>query len=109
MSESISLRALEARTSITGAYSKAAGLYGNACPSCGDGGTVLESRGIESSIGVIRRRRKCQSCEQRFTTLEVREDDILELTRKTDLLAEILDQTNVSIDALASLKKRLET
>lgn len=59
--------------------SAATGLKGNSCPKCGDGGGVLESRSIAASIGVVRRRRRCDSCDEDWTTFEVASEDLEEL------------------------------
>ncbi len=51
------------------------------CPSCGTSSEVLETRPAEDGRAV-RRRRRCKSCERRFTTYEHREPDPLYVIKR---------------------------
>ena len=56
---------------------------GNVCPECGHRSSkVVDSRYLGG--GSIRRRRRCYSCQSRFTTYEIRVDslkDFMDLSR----------------------------
>jgi hypothetical protein len=58
---------------------------GFACPSCGIGTVVIDSRGIGSRI---RRRRACPTCSKRFTTYELTMDELIALGDVLDKSAE---------------------
>lgn len=55
------------------------------CPSCGHHEhAVMDSRpGVFMGINMIRRRRKCKACDHRFSTLEMREDQIPDLVENS--------------------------
>ena len=79
-------------------YTEFEGFHGSTCPKCGDAGSTLETRMIPRSIGVVRRRKECQSCQERFTTLEVRIDELRDLMaapEKYNQLVSLLDELQV--------------
>jgi hypothetical protein len=66
---------------------------GLACPKCG--GLDLDVKDSRAANGMIRRRRRCTACSERFTTYEAAADDdergsslmrALDLRRKLDAL-----------------------
>jgi transcriptional regulator NrdR family protein len=65
------------------------------CPRCNGESSVIDSRDGETSR---RRRRKCNSCEHRYTTYEVHADDYERLqtfkldTTQFDLVISLLSQ-----------------
>lgn len=60
------------------------------CRECGGNTTVVDSRSRED--GTARRRRKCVDCELRFTTTEIRCDELRRIEAKTyDALLTDLD------------------
>lgn len=66
---------------------------GMRCPYCGaDDTRVVDSRPVEGG-GAIRRRRSCETCEQRFTTYERREPALM--VRKRDGRLEAFDPAKV--------------
>jgi transcriptional repressor NrdR len=75
------------------------------CPFCGHGDTqVVETR--ESDEGdVVRRRRRCQSCEKRFTTYE-RADIALPMVVKKDGTRADLDMGKLRASMSLALRKR---
>lgn len=80
-----------------GSCSASTGLYGNACPECGQKSEVLETRYASSSLGVPRRTRYCQECQLKFVTYEIRSDDLdqlISLLRKIEFLTNKLDEVD---------------
>lgn len=75
------------------------------CPFCGHGDTqVVETR--ESDEGdVVRRRRRCQSCEKRFTTYE-RADIALPMVAKKDGTRADFDISKLRASMSLALRKR---
>ncbi|MCH7345575.1 transcriptional regulator NrdR [Pelomonas sp. CA6] len=75
------------------------------CPFCAHGDTqVVETR--ESDEGdVVRRRRRCPSCEKRFTTYE-RADIALPMVVKKDGTRADLDMGKLRASMLLALRKR---
>lgn len=74
------------------------------CPACHRPTRVLESRGIEDGAGV-RRRRRCPSCGNRFTTFERRQREPL-WVRKRDGERQGFDRTKLRAALLRSTHKR---
>lgn len=75
------------------------------CPFCGHGDTqVVETR--ESDEGdVVRRRRRCQSCEKRFTTYE-RAEIALPMVVKKDGTRADFDMSKLRASMSLALRKR---
>ncbi|MEO1390253.1 MAG: hypothetical protein AAFV85_23210 [Cyanobacteria bacterium J06634_6] len=116
------------RCNPKGTKSLANGLYGDACYICGntEDSKIKESKYVESSFGVKRRRRFCKSCSAGITTFEIRDDDfeqlidlsnrLFPLIRKLDELeklvmqpdnAELASQKLKEIQVLKNLLKRV--
>ncbi len=80
------------------------GLYGNVCPVCSASAKVLDSRSISSTVNVIRRRRECKECGERFSTIEIREDDLQELI----LIKKYLAAVSTKLDSVENLNKAIK-
>lgn len=75
------------------------------CPFCGnDSSQVLESRTVEEGKS-IRRRRKCDKCEKRFTTYERAKSSALWVIKK-DGKREPFDREKVRRGILRAIEKR---
>ena len=75
------------------------------CPFCGKvNSSVLESRDIDEGGG-IRRRRECESCKKRFTTIEKIRGSVLLIVKK-DGRREPFDREKVRRGILRSIQKR---
>ena len=75
------------------------------CPSCGASGTkVVDSRSAEDNTA-IRRRRKCISCEYRFTTYERMGDNPI-IVVKSDGSSEAYDSEKLFRGLLIACAKR---
>jgi len=75
------------------------------CPFCGnDSSQVLESRTVEEGKSV-RRRRKCDKCEKRFTTYERAKSSALWVIKK-DGKREPFDKEKVRKGILRAIEKR---
>jgi transcriptional repressor NrdR len=75
------------------------------CPFCGKvNSSVLESRDIDNGEGV-RRRRECESCKKRFTTIEKVRGSVLLISKK-DGRREPFDRDKVRRGILRSVQKR---
>lgn len=46
-----------------------------ACPKCGSKYTTVVDSRKSSNESIIRRRRRCEKCDKRFTTYEITEQD----------------------------------
>lgn len=68
---------------------------GFACPSCGLGTAVIDSRGIGARM---RRRRVCTTCGERFTTYELTMDELI-------ALGDVLDKSADNEQLLARLAR----
>ena len=72
------------------------GIYGSICPACqSDSSKVLESRLVTPNtdplagpVGLYRRRRECKSCQQRYTTYELRSDSLESLLEGKEKLSD---------------------
>lgn len=74
------------------------------CPFCGTAETcVLESRIVED--GSIRRRRECEKCGKRFTTIEQVKRSFLWVIKK-DGRREVFDKEKVKRGILRAIEKR---
>jgi transcriptional repressor NrdR len=74
------------------------------CPYCGHDETqVVETR--ESDEGVVRRRRRCQGCEKRFTTYE-RPEIAMPAVVKKDGARVDFDAAKLRASMLLALRKR---
>lgn len=74
------------------------------CPFCGTAETsVLESRSLED--GSIRRRRECNKCGKRFTTIEQIKRSFLWVIKK-DGRREVFDKEKVKRGMLRAIEKR---
>lgn len=74
------------------------------CPFCGTAETsVLESRSLED--GSIRRRRECNKCGKRFTTIEAIKRSFLWVIKK-DGRREVFDKEKVKRGILRAIEKR---
>jgi len=74
------------------------------CPFCGAANTsVLESRTVEE--GSIRRRRECDKCGKRFTTVEQVKRSFLWVIKK-DGRREVFDKEKVKRGILRAIEKR---
>lgn len=74
------------------------------CPFCGTAETsVLESRSLED--GSIRRRRECEKCGKRFTTIEQVKRNFLWVIKK-DGRREVFDKEKVKRGILRAIEKR---
>lgn len=74
---------------------------GIVCPSCGSQeNTVTDSRGNKSGA-LVRRRRSCLHCQERFTTYETRRDpaQVDRLYREARALASNLRALALALDA----------
>ena len=61
------------------------------CRECGGKTFVTDSReGTAFEMKSVRRRRKCEDCEQRFTTFEVHDDDLAQVDRIVYLCSELV-------------------
>jgi transcriptional repressor NrdR len=75
------------------------------CPFCGkDDSQVLESRNVENGQA-IRRRRKCNHCQKRFTTYERVKENFLWVIKK-DGRRESFDKEKVKRGILRAIEKR---
>ncbi|MEW5914380.1 MAG: transcriptional regulator NrdR [Thermodesulfobacteriota bacterium] len=75
------------------------------CPFCGKlDNKVVDSR-VSKDASVIRRRRQCQDCGQRFTTYE-RVEEMETYVIKKDGSREIYDRNKVKAGMLKALQKR---
>lgn len=75
------------------------------CPFCGnDNSQVLESRTVEDGKSV-RRRRKCDKCERRFTTYERAKNGVFWVIKK-DGKREPFDRDKVRRGILRAIEKR---
>lgn len=75
------------------------------CPFCGSSEThVLESRTVDEGQS-IRRRRKCSTCEKRFTTYEKVKGNALWVVKK-DKRREPFDREKVKRGILRAIEKR---
>lgn len=74
------------------------------CPYCGHDETqVVETR--ESDEGVVRRRRRCQGCEKRFTTYERPEISMPAVVKKDGARVDF-DAAKLRASMLLALRKR---
>jgi transcriptional repressor NrdR len=74
------------------------------CPYCGHDETqVVETR--ESDEGVVRRRRRCQGCEKRFTTYERAEIAMPAVVKKDGARVDF-DAAKLRASMLLALRKR---
>jgi transcriptional repressor NrdR len=75
------------------------------CPFCGhNDNKVVDSR-VSKDASVIRRRRQCLDCDQRFTTYE-RVEELDTYVIKKDGTREVFDRTKVEKGIMLSLRKR---
>lgn len=75
------------------------------CPFCGDNqDKVIDSRAAKEG-DVIRRRRECESCGQRFTTYE-RVEEVMPLIVKKDGSREPYDRRKIVAGLLKACEKR---
>lgn len=75
------------------------------CPFCGKiNSSVLESREVDEGLG-IRRRRECDSCKKRFTTIEKVRGSVLLIIKK-DGRREAFDREKIRRGVLRSIQKR---
>ena len=75
------------------------------CPFCGKNDTqVLESRMVDSGMG-IRRRRECKKCKKRFTTIEKVKGTVLWVIKK-DGSREVFDREKLKKGILRAIQKR---
>ncbi|OGM32441.1 transcriptional regulator NrdR [Candidatus Woesebacteria bacterium RIFCSPHIGHO2_01_FULL_44_21] len=75
------------------------------CPFCGNSSSqVLESRTVEGGSS-IRRRRKCEHCEKRFTTYEKTRNSVLWVIKK-DGKREPFERDKVKRGILRAIEKR---
>jgi transcriptional repressor NrdR len=75
------------------------------CPFCGTADTsVLESRTVDGSDS-IRRRRECQKCGKRFTTIEEVKRSFLWVIKK-DGRREVFDREKIKRGILRAIEKR---
>ena len=75
------------------------------CPFCGNsGGRVIDSRPVEGS-SVVRRRRECHACKKRFTTFERIESMPLMVIKK-DKSREVFDRKKLQEGILRACEKR---
>lgn len=75
------------------------------CPFCGKvDNQVLESRSVEESKG-LRRRRECLSCHKRFTTYEKVHNNFLWVVKK-DGVREQFDREKIKKGILRAIEKR---
>lgn len=64
------------------------------CPKCGGETGVTDSRGVSDPVRPIRRRRKCERCAHRFTTVEVLTmPDFKELLRTVRLASSAIEKS----------------
>ena len=57
------------------------------CPECSSKSDVADSRLMKENI--IRRRRVCQSCKKKFTTLEVQMEELAKIENKVQLIGSL--------------------
>ncbi|MFM9413233.1 transcriptional regulator NrdR [Peptococcus simiae] len=74
------------------------------CPKCGHNSRVLDTRTAESG-DVIRRRRECTACHNRFTTFEKIEDMPLLVVKKSGR-KELFDASKVMKGLVKACEKR---
>lgn len=75
------------------------------CPFCGhNDNKVVDSR-VSKDASVIRRRRQCLDCDQRFTTYE-RVEELDTYVIKKDGTREVFDRAKVAKGIMLSLRKR---
>jgi len=75
------------------------------CPFCGhNDNKVVDSR-VSKDASVIRRRRQCLDCDQRFTTYE-RVEELDTYVIKKDGTREVFDRSKVEKGIMLSLRKR---
>jgi transcriptional repressor NrdR len=75
------------------------------CPFCGHtDNKVVDSR-VSKDASVIRRRRQCLDCDQRFTTYE-RVEELDTYVIKKDGTREVFDRAKVAKGIMLSLRKR---
>lgn len=75
------------------------------CPDCEcDYSTVVDSRRT-SQFEAIRRRRECQKCGSRFTTYEIRPEDLHKIITRNNK-RRVLDIVRRALDDAAETKTR---
>lgn len=74
------------------------------CGKCGGITQVLESRNNDQNI--VRRRRKCVKCGERFTTMEMRVDLLLNKAQLPNAVAKSVPRPNLSPEQKAEIIKR---
>ena len=77
------------------------------CDKCDTPTIVIDSR---DEFGYIRRRRKCTSCGQRYTTVEILKEDFDKVNKNVRIIKEMAESFNMLklSSALEDVKKREE-
>ncbi len=75
------------------------------CPYCGEGDNKVVDSRVSKDASVIRRRRQCLGCGQRFTTYE-RVEEMDTYVVKKDGSREVYDRNKVKSGIVTALRKR---
>lgn len=75
------------------------------CPFCGAEDTAVADTRLNDEGDVVRRRRKCNACEKRFTTYERAEIQLPQVVKKNGLRAEF-DRSKLRASLELALRKR---
>lgn len=75
------------------------------CPFCGADETTVADTRINDDGDVVRRRRRCQSCDKRFTTYERAEISLPQVVKKNGSRVDF-DREKLSASLWLSLRKR---
>ena len=75
------------------------------CPKCSSKSDVADSRHLEKD-NIIRRRRQCKKCGNRFGTLEIQTEDLAKIEDKVNLIGSALKHF-LLLDHVAVSRKRI--
>tara|TARA_R110000796_G_scaffold39346_1_gene98206 strand:+ start:310 stop:684 length:375 start_codon:yes stop_codon:yes gene_type:complete len=75
------------------------------CPKCFSKSDVADSRHLEKD-NIIRRRRQCKKCGNRFGTLEIQTEDLAKIEDKVNLIGSALKHF-LLLDHVAVSRKRI--
>ena len=75
------------------------------CPFCGKPGTTVADTRINEEDNIIRRRRRCLSCERRFTTVERAEIKLPQVVKKNGSRVDF-NREKLNASLWLSLRKR---
>jgi transcriptional repressor NrdR len=83
------------------------GSFAVACPKCGEGYSKVIDVRTRSSGESVRRRRKCLTCQTRYTTIEIRQE-VLKIVEAIDNLWAVVETVELQLGELRDLAKKLD-